>query len=174
MSNGLLVFCWLVFAGCPETIKRWVLLHARWRTFDDFEREREKDAYSESDMALTCLVGMVSSCVCCVHVLFSFRLCGVSKSGHDLLPQQPLADSLHDARVQECPVQVKPWMTFATVACYAAWVMWHRSIVICRWKFEPKDSDDEGKESSKCIPYQLQRLFLQLQVRKKWRQKNSR
>ena len=37
---------------------------------------------------------------------------------------------------------------------------------IYRWKFDPKEEDGEASrtEATKCIPYQLQRLFLQLQV----------
>lgn len=38
---------------------------------------------------------------------------------------------------------------------------------IYEWKFESKAENEETEqaEATKCIPYQLQRLFLQLQVR---------
>ena len=42
----------------------------------------------------------VCVCVCC------YRLRWSGQSGHDLLPQQHAADSLHDSRVQERSLQV--------------------------------------------------------------------
>ena len=85
------------------------------------------------------------------------RVCGLGEPGHDLLPQQSLANTVHDPRVQDSTLQV-------------VWLLRHVVFIQCvdatllfSWKF-----DGDIGEGIKSIPYQLQRLFIHLQVTLYW------